>query len=228
MKPKKENLPKETKRDRTGRLNNLLDILEENGPALPGLAYSSPWELLVATVLSAQCTDVRVNIVTPGLFAAYPGPAALMDAQTAQVEELVKTCGLYKTKAKNLVLLAGKIEREHGGKVPREREKLENLPGVGRKTASVVLSQAFDIPAFAVDTHVGRLAVRLGFSSTNQPLAVEKALTALLKPERLKSAHLLLIRHGRQTCKARNPACPSCRINHLCPWPGKTKAPCTP
>lgn len=204
------------------RLENILDLLVRSGlDATPGLAYRDPWQLLVATVLSAQCTDVRVNMVTPGLFARWPGPAELAGAPVADVEEEIRSVGLFHTKARNLVLLAGMVATTHGGVVPGDREKLEELPGVGRKTASVVLSQGFGAPAFAVDTHIGRVSMRLGFSKTREPLEVERRMTALLKPERWGSAHLLLIRHGRVTCKAQRPLCTACPVAQLCPWPGK-------
>ncbi len=208
----------------TERLGLILKTLKAGGPSVtPGLDYRSPWEMLVATVLSAQCTDARVNKVTPSLFRRWKGPEELMGADAGEVEDAVKTCGLYRTKAKNLIFLAGIVVREHGGKVPVEREALESLPGVGRKTASVVLSQAFGKPAFAVDTHVGRVSMRLGFSSTREPLAVERAMTALMPPEAYREAHLLLIRHGREVCVARKPHCRDCPVASLCPFPADSK-----
>jgi endonuclease-3 len=204
------------------RLRKIQEILQAVAPDVrPGLHYASPWELLVATVLSAQCTDKRVNQVTPGFFARHPTPRDLAEADIHQVEEEIRSIGLFRNKAQNLVALARRICDRHGGEVPQDREELEALPGVGRKTASVVLGQAFGIPAFPVDTHVGRVCQRLGFSPTREPRDVESRVTALLEPERWMLAHLLLIRHGRRTCTARNPKCPECPVRDLCPWPDK-------
>ena len=212
------------KQREAARLAEILDILRASGDLpRPGLHYRSPWELLVATVLSAQCTDARVNTTTPALFARFPDPASLARAETAEVEQIIHSIGLYRNKARNLVALAARLTSRHGGEVPPEREALEALPGVGRKTASVVLSQAFDIPAFAVDTHVGRVCARLGFAPSPDPRAVEDAVTALLPPERWRDAHLLLIRHGRTICNARRPACGRCPVNRLCPWPERRR-----
>lgn len=204
------------------RLWRILELLVASGlDAKPGLVYRDPWQLLVATVLSAQCTDARVNLVTPGLFKRWPGPKALSEADVSDVEAEIRSIGLFRAKAKNLVGLAKIVMRDHGGQVPGEREALEKLPGVGRKTASVVLAQGFGVPAFAVDTHIGRVGVRLGFAKRKNPVEVERALTALLPPEKWAEAHLLLIRHGRVTCRAQRPLCPRCPVAALCPWPGK-------
>lgn len=208
--------------------SRLLQILETlrrvYGPVAPGLDYRDPWQLLVATVLSAQCTDARVNLTTPLLFSRYPGPAELAAASGADVEELIRSIGLFRAKARNLAALAQIVAREHGGRVPSRREDLEALPGVGRKTASVVLAQGFGEPAFAVDTHVGRVCWRLGFSPSRNPAEVERRVTALLPPDQWKEAHLLLIRHGRLTCSAQRPRCPGCPVRSLCPWPDKAAA----
>lgn len=207
------------------RLQAILELLIASGlDARPGLVYRDPWQLLVATVLSAQCTDARVNIVTPGLFRRWPGPAELAAATIPEVEEEIRSIGLFRAKAKSLVGLAGIVSREYGGRVPGDREALEKLPGVGRKTASVVLAQGFGIPAFAVDTHIGRVGVRLGFAKKKDPIEVERGITALLPPEEWAKAHLLIIRHGRVTCKAQKPLCPTCPVADLCPWPGKKEA----
>ena len=189
----------------------------------PGLNHATPWELLVATVLSAQCTDDRVNRETPGLFARFPTASEMAAAAPAEVEPLIRSVGLFRTKARNLVGLARLLVARHGGEVPAEREALEALPGVGRKTASVVLGQAFGVPAFAVDTHVGRVCERLGLAPSRQPSEVERRVTALLPPGQWVEAHLLLIRHGRETCSARRPRCPVCPVAPLCPWPGKAR-----
>jgi endonuclease-3 len=216
-----------SKKAEAGRLLRILDLLRDGQPpVVPGLRYRDPWQLVVATVLSAQCTDTRVNLVTPGFFARYPTPAALAAAPAAEVEEAIRSIGLFRTKAKNLVALARLVAERHGGRVPAERGALEALPGIGRKTASVVLAQGFAVPAFAVDTHVGRVCWRLGFAPTREPREVERRITALLAPSLWTEAHLLLIRHGRLICKALKPRCPVCPVHRLCPWPDKTPGPC--
>ena len=208
------------------RLARILELLVAgHPPPQPGLDYHDPWEMLVATVLSAQCTDVRVNLTTPSLFALFPTPAALAVAEVGEVEQVIRSIGLFRNKAKNLVALARQVCERHGGRVPPEREALEALPGVGRKTASVVLAQAFSVPAFAVDTHIGRVGWRLGFAASKEPLEVERKLTALLEPSLWGATHLVLIRHGRLVCHARKPDCPACPVEALCPWPQKTSAP---
>jgi len=207
------------------RLREILSALKARYPEVGALLHHrSAWELLVATILSAQCTDRRVNQVTPELFRRYPTPGALASAEAGALEEVIRSIGLFRNKTQNLIAMARETAERHGGCVPRDRESLEALPGVGRKTASVVLGQAFGEPAFAVDTHVGRVCHRLGFSTKPDPLDVERGVTALLEPDSWVIAHLLLIRHGRETCAARKPKCPECAIRHLCPWPEKTQA----
>ena len=185
--------------------------------AVTALDYSSPFTLLIAVILSAQCTDARVNLTTPHLFAAYPTPAALGAAPPEDVERIVKSCGFYRMKAKNVIAAAKAIAESHGGEVPREREALEALPGVGRKTASVVLSVAFEEAAFAVDTHVFRVAHRLGLSLGATPRHVEDDVVKLVPPGKLRHAHHWLILHGRQVCKAPVPLCERCPAADLCP-----------
>lgn len=207
------------------RLHRILSILQGVYPELrPALRHTSPWELLVATILSAQCTDDRVNRVTPCLFRRYPSAEALAAADPGALEEVIRSIGLFRNKARNLIAMARAVAESHGGEVPKVRASLEALPGVGRKTASVVLGQAFGTPAFAVDTHVARVCSRLGFALEPDPVKVERRVTSLLAPESWVRAHLLLIRHGRDTCSARRPNCPGCTIRQLCPWPGKTPA----
>ena len=181
------------------------------------LVFANPYQLLVAVILSAQCTDVRVNLVTPALFAKYPDARALANAAPAAVERFIDTCGLFRGKAKNLVATAKMLVDLHGGEVPWTEADLEALPGVGRKTANVVRSNAFGADAFAVDTHVGRVARRLGLTRKTAPDAVEKALCKLVAREKWSLAHHLFILHGRHTCMARKPACERCPVASLCP-----------
>ncbi|MEG0357167.1 MAG: endonuclease III [Christensenellaceae bacterium] len=182
------------------------------------LDFKSAYQLLVATILAAQCTDVRVNIVTKELFLKYPSPKELSTASAAEVEGYIKTCGLYKNKAKNLVACAQKLMSDFGGEVPHTREELTTLAGVGRKTANVVLSNAFGIPAFAVDTHVKRVSNRLGFAHSDNPDKVEEELTKIFKREDWADAHHWLIWHGRKICKAQKPLCEQCCVKEVCPY----------
>jgi endonuclease III len=194
-----------------------LAILEGTYPAaVTALVYRSPFELLVAVILSAQCTDARVNLTTPALFAAYPDAAALARADAEDVEKIIKSCGFFRMKTKNIVNAARALVEHHGGEVPREREQLEALPGVGRKTAAVVMSVAFEDSAFAVDTHVFRVAHRLGLTLGNTPRAVEDDVTKLVPPEQWRHAHHWLILHGRAICKAPTPLCSRCPVT-MCP-----------
>ncbi len=181
------------------------------------LDFVSPFTLLIAVILSAQCTDARVNLTTPALFAAYPTPASLGAANLDDVERLVKSCGFFRMKAKNIIAASRAIADDHGGEVPREREALEALPGVGRKTASVVLSVAFATAAFAVDTHVFRVAHRLGLTLGTTPRHVEDDVVKLVPEEKLRHAHHWLIFHGREVCKAPIPLCGRCVVRDVCP-----------
>jgi endonuclease-3 len=195
-----------------------LDLLERAYPgAQTELDYESPWTLLIAVILSAQSTDARVNLTTPFLFAQYPTPQALGAAKLADVEELVKSTGFFRVKAKNIVAASRDIAQTYGGEVPRDREKLEALPGVGRKTASVVLSVAFEEPAFAVDTHVYRVSHRLGLTTGKTEREVENDVVKLVPEALLRHAHHWLILHGRRVCKAPRPQCAACVVRDICP-----------
>ncbi|HET7850461.1 MAG TPA: endonuclease III [Pseudolabrys sp.] len=186
------------------------------------LRYVNPFTLLVAVVLSAQATDAGVNKATPALFAAADTPEKMAALGEARIRDYIKTIGLYRNKAKNVAALSEKLVAEHGGKVPRTREELEALPGVGRKTANVVLNVAFGESTIAVDTHIFRVGNRTGLAVGKTPLDVEQKLETVIPTEYKRHAHHWLILHGRYTCLARKPLCEKCIIADLCQWPGKT------
>ena len=188
------------------------------------LQHINPFTLLVAVVLSAQATDAGVNKATPALFAAADTPEKMAALGESQVRDLIKTIGLFRTKAKNVVELSRRLVAEHGGQVPRSREALEALPGVGRKTANVVLNVAFGEPTIAVDTHIFRVGNRTGMAPGKNPLEVEQKLEQVVPAQYKSHAHHWLILHGRYTCLARKPRCESCLIADLCQWPEKTTA----
>lgn len=195
-----------------------LALLEKAYPqAVTALEYDSPFTLLIAVILSAQTTDVRVNLTTPFLFAAYPTPQALANAALPDVENLIKSTGFFRMKAKSIVGAARALVEKYGGEVPATREELEALPGVGRKTASVVMSVAFEEAAFAVDTHVFRVSHRLGLTLGKTPRDVENDVVKLVPPAKLRFAHHWLILHGRTICKAPIPLCERCPVRELCP-----------
>lgn len=184
------------------------------------LDFTNPYELLVATILSAQCTDERVNLVTPVLFAKYPDPAALAAADRAELEEIIRSTGFFRNKAASLQAMAAKVCDRYRGEIPRPMSALVTLPGVGRKTAHVVRGNAFDQPGFTVDTHVARLSQRLGWTEQTDPVRIEYALDALFaRKDRTMVSHRLIF-HGRRCCFARRPACAACPVARLCPSRG--------
>ena len=187
------------------------------------LVYRTPFELLVAVVLSAQATDKSVNLATESLYREFSTPQAIVKLGVTRLEDFIRTIGLYRTKAKNVVALSKIILEKHHGQVPQTREQLESLPGVGRKTANVVLNTAFGEPTMAVDTHIFRVANRTGLGPGKDPLEVERKLLKLTPPEFHTHAHHWLILHGRYTCLARKPKCPECLIKDLCSYKNKTK-----
>ena len=187
------------------------------------LEYSTPFELLVAVILSAQATDKSVNVATRRLFADANTPEAILALGEDGLAGYVKSIGLYKGKAKNIVATCRKLIDEHGGRVPEDRESLEALPGVGRKTANVILNTAFGQPTLAVDTHVFRVANRTGLAPGNDVRAVEDGLVKCIPAEFLHDAHHWLILHGRYVCKAAKPDCPNCPIGDLCEYPDKVR-----
>lgn len=204
------------------RAERILNILESHNPEpKTELHYRDNYTLLVSVMLSAQATDVSVNKATPALFAMADTPKAMSAIPLEQIEEKIKTIGLYKGKAKNLLSLSKILVEKHGGVVPGNREDLEALPGVGRKTANVVLSIAFDQPTLAVDTHIHRVANRMGLCTTTDPLKTEQALLKIIDKKRLKHAHHWFILHGRYVCKARKPECGACVVSELCTYPDK-------
>jgi endonuclease-3 len=186
------------------------------------LRYSTPFELLVAVVLSAQATDLSVNKATVALFKAANTPKAMLELGEIGLKDYIKTIGLFNSKAKNLIATCRALVTEHGGVVPREREALEALPGVGRKTANVVLNTAFGEATIAVDTHIFRVANRTGLARGGTVREVEDELVRVTPDEFKRNAHHWLILHGRYVCKARKPACPACVIADLCEYPDKT------
>lgn len=182
------------------------------------LDFETPLQLLIATILSAQCTDKRVNMVTPELFRKYPDAKSLASADLTELEEVIKSTGFFRNKTKSLVGMSAAVEHKHAGQVPSTMEELVNLPGVGRKTANVVLGNAFDInEGIVVDTHVGRLAVRLGLTNETDPVKVEQALMPLIPRDDWTLVAHLLIFHGRRLCIARTPRCEACVLADVCP-----------
>ncbi|MBD3411155.1 MAG: endonuclease III [Ignavibacteriales bacterium] len=206
------------KLDEASRAAEILAILKESYPdAKIALAYRTPFQLLVATILSAQCTDERVNIVTKELFKRYKAPKDYVAADDEELKKDIYSTGFFNRKAKSLKNCCAALEERHGGKVPKSFEALAELPGVGRKTASVVAGNAFGIPAVAVDTHVRRLSNLLGFIDTKNPDKIEFRLRELFPESEWVTLGHLLMSHGRAVCKARKPECPRCPLAELCP-----------
>ena len=215
--------PRKQKKKRGAELEahaaEILARLEREYPdAHCELDFETPLQLLVATILSAQCTDKRVNMVTPGLFRTYPDAKSLSEADPTQLEEIIKSTGFFRNKTKSLLGMSGTVTERHGGTVPNTMEELVKLPGVGRKTANVVLGNAFGINVgVVVDTHVGRLSVRLGLTNETDPVKVEQALMPLFPQDKWTLVSHLLIFHGRRICIARSPKCASCVLADICP-----------
>ncbi len=207
------------KRPTPERAAEIYDRLAEHYPdAKCALDFRTPYQLLVATILSAQCTDKRVNMVTPALFKRYRTPAAMADAIPEELEEMIKSTGFYRNKTKSLLGMSRALVERHRGRVPDQLDALVKLPGVGRKTANVVLGNAFDLnEGVVVDTHVARLSQRLGFTRETDPVKIERDLMRLFPSERWTMLAHLLIEHGRRTCVARKPKCESCFLSDVCP-----------
>jgi len=203
-------------------VRKILDLLAEAYPdARIELHFTTPLELLVATILSAQCTDARVNLVTPHLFRKYRSARAYAEADPAAFEAEIRSTGFFRSKARNIIACCQKLTQDFAGKVPQTMEELTSLPGVGRKTANIILYNAYGLPGFAVDTHVARVTRRLGLVDTEEPDRIEEQMCRLLPREAWGRATHLFIFHGRRTCQAKQPRCPQCCVRSLCPWPGK-------
>ena len=219
--PRTTKAARESKALLAARAGKILDLLEEAHPeATCALHYRNPFELVTAVILSAQCTDERVNMVTPALFRRYPGAESLAKARVQDVEEIIRSTGFFRAKAKSIVGCARALAAEHGGQVPRTLDAMVKLPGVGRKTANVVLGHAYDVAfGVAVDTHVLRVSNRLGIARGDDPIVVEQQLMAIIPEKRWTRTTDLLIFHGRKICIARRPLCGTCPVFALCRWP---------
>lgn len=212
--------------DKLARAKKIMALLHKHyAPVRGDLNYANNYQLTIAVVLSAQTTDVQVNRVTGTLFSYYPDFSSLGKAALPEVEEIIRATGFYHQKAKNIIALSKMVTEEWQGTLPREMEKLTLLPGVGRKSANIIRAFGFGIPAFAVDTHVKRISRRLGFTVETDPDRVEKDVTSLLPESLWSEGHLLLIRHGRATCKARAPLCNECPVSDYCESEDKTITP---
>lgn len=219
--PKKA-VPKSSARERA-RIAEVLSTLARMYPdARCALDFTNPYELLVATILSAQCTDKRVNLVTPALFRKYPDPAAMAAADEGELIGLIRSTGFFNSKAKSLLAACRDIVTGHGGQVPDTLEALVKLHGVGRKTANVVLGNAFGVPGITVDTHLGRVARRLGLTAQDDPVKVEQELMGIVPRETWTAFSHRMIHHGRELCAARRPKCEVCPLAPLCPHAGAT------
>ncbi len=208
--------------DEKKRNAEIMRLLEEAYPdAAPQLVFSNPFELLIATMLSAQCTDKQVNKCTAPLFRDHPNAASISSMSEDELNAYIKPCGLYKTKCRHILETCAILVDKYGGNVPGTREELMSLPGVGRKTANVVLSNAFFVPAIAVDTHVARVSNRLGLADSNDTLRIELSLNEKIPREKWSLAHHLLIFHGRRVCSAKKPSCETCTLKELCEFYSK-------
>ncbi len=207
------------------KIGSILELLDQTYPeAHVTLDFANPLEMLVATVLSAQCTDVRVNLVTPALFAKYPTARAYAQAPVEELEEMIRSTGFFRNKAKSIKALCQKLVEEYGGEVPASLDELVKLPGIGRKTANVVLGNAFGIPGIFVDTHLGRVSQRLGLTKHQDPVKIEFDLMPLIPKERWVKFSHQMIWHGRRICDARKPRCPLCPLLPYCDYGQKAQS----
>jgi endonuclease-3 len=205
-------------RARAGRITRKLAQLYPDAHC--ALNYSNPLQLLIATILSAQCTDVRVNLVTPALFARYPDARAFATADQGELEKMIQSTGFFRNKARSIMACCRQLLEEHDGEVPATMEELVTLPGVGRKTANVLLGNVFGVPGIVVDTHVGRLSQRMGLSEQADPEKIERALMRLIPRKQWTMFSHRMIFHGRQVCHSRKPNCEQCQLAALCPRQG--------
>ena len=216
---------RESRDAKRARARKIIRALKKAYPdAKIALNFGNPLELLVATILSAQCTDERVNLVTPALFKKYAAARDYARAEPATLEEEVRSTGFYRAKTRSIIAMAKALLDHHDGEVPRSREALVALPGVGLKTANVILGNAFGEPAIAVDTHVFRVSQRLGLARSDDPDEIHDQLADVLPEKEWTFTTHLVQAHGRRCCFARKPLCPGCPVRTLCPWPGKTKS----
>jgi len=217
-------MPRESKQARALRAKRILKALFETHPdAHCALRYANPYELLCATLLSAQCTDKVVNTITPTLFKRFPDVVRLAQARPSELERIIRPTGFYRNKTRSLIGMASAVRDEHGGQIPKTMEELVRLPGVGRKTANVILGNAFATPGLVVDTHVGRLSNRMELSAQKDPEKIERDLMQLIpKPHWTQFSHAMIF-HGRRVCPARNPSCESCPLFPDCPFPKKRR-----
>jgi endonuclease III len=200
------------------RARKIVKLLARQYPAARcALDYENPLQLLIATILSAQCTDVRVNMVTPALFARYPDAAAFAAADPGELETAIQSTGFFRNKARNIIACCKVLVEKYGGQVPGSMEELNHLPGVGRKTANVILGNAFDVPGITVDTHVTRLSRRMGLTKHTDAHKIERDLMEIIPKKDWTMFSHRMIFHGRQVCQARKPNCPGCILNNVCP-----------
>ncbi|MBR1724200.1 MAG: endonuclease III [Ruminococcus sp.] len=208
----------ETLEQKRSRAAEIVEALEKKYPdALCSLTYKKPHELMIAGRLSAQCTDARVNLVTPELFSKYKTIDDFAEAELADVEEIVKPCGLYKTKAQSIIGMCREIRDRFGGEIPQTIEELTTLPGIGRKTANLIMGDVYGKPAIVADTHCIRICGRLGFTTTKDPVKTERELKEIIEPEKSSDFCHRLVLFGRETCKARGQRCAECELRELCP-----------
>jgi endonuclease III len=211
-------------KEKSERALKVFAILDNMYPVTkPFLDYSNPFELLLSTILAAQCTDERVNKVTPGLFNKYSTPAKLANAEISDLEDIIRSTGFFHQKAKSLKNVSIALMEKHAGKLPETVDDLAKLPGVGRKTANVVAGNCFGASAIIVDTHFKRVSVRLGLVETDNPEKIEAEIKKIIPEDKYTRFSGVINYHGRNTCKAKKPLCPECRIGSLCPYPDKTK-----
>lgn len=218
-------MARESLKKKRSRAEELIRLLEEEygEPECSLLFRENPWRLLVAAILAAQCTDARVNLVTPALFARFPEPGDFALSSPEEIEPYIKSCGLFRNKAKSIHAAAVYCTERFGGELPRDFEEILAIPGVGRKIANLLIGDCFGMPGIVVDTHCKRLSRRLGLTDTEDPTKAERELLKLIPEEKQIAYGHLMVTHGRECCKAQHPLCGSCILEVLCPYPGSMK-----